>query len=66
MSLVNYDEIFLICCDWESVSIRPEAVEFEKSIKGLDLIPSITDHSWESGVAEMPSEQENREVVVMR
>jgi hypothetical protein len=29
MSLANYDEIFLICCDWESVSIRPEAVIYK-------------------------------------
>jgi hypothetical protein len=65
MSLANYDEIFLICCDWESVSIRPEAVKLEKLIKGLDLIPSITVHSWESGAAEIPSEQEIREVVVL-
>jgi hypothetical protein len=66
MSLANFDEIFLICCDWDSGSIRPEMIQFEESkfIKVLDLNPLITDYSWESGAAEVLSDQENTEVLV--
>lgn len=67
MSLADFDEIFLICCDWESGSIRPEMSKFEKSkfIEALDLNSLIREHSWESGVAKILSDQENTEVGVL-
>lgn len=66
MSCANFDEIYLICCDWESVSIRPKMIKVEKSEfkKGRDLISLIADNRWESGMAVILNDQEHSEVGV--